>query len=141
MLTLATLFISKWSRSYLGYQPNGVIIMSWEIIRFNLFQIGCIYLHIGLQLYENSQHPGSSLIQSIVRLFNFIKFVSAEFYITMVLIQICHYEEFEYLFKWPWTICISSFTKCPFMFHASSSFFFLLSYLSFWWFGAFLHIF
>lgn len=38
MLTLATLFISKWSRSYLGYQPNGVIIMSWEIIMFNLFQ-------------------------------------------------------------------------------------------------------
>lgn len=74
-----------------------------------------IYI-IYLQLYENSHHLVSSLIHSIIRLFNFTNLVNVKLYITVVLIWISRVtNEFESLFKWLWTICIFSSMECLFV--------------------------
>ena len=74
-----------------------------------------IYI-IYLQLYENSHHLVSSLIHSIIRLFNFTNLVNVKLYITVVLIWISRVtNEFESLFKWLWTICIFSSVECLFV--------------------------
>lgn len=84
------------------------------------FQIGDIDLYIYLRFYWNAHHFVSSLMHSIVQLYNFTNLMRVKFYIIVVWISISHItNEIECLFKWLWTICVSAPERCPLMYCAS----------------------